>query len=283
MNAMDLLQQSPDGSFAPKLGKGQRILMVGRSGSGKSNAEVSFPGPLYTFDCDNRFKGTTSALKWLGVERYKQIEFDYYNPSDGFAAIDDKLSNFLEQAQKRTLKFKTLCFDSVGSLVYMLALDSQRLRGQHKDFAGKVRGKVKFLHPDDYNYVSTALRLIMFERLFPLNELGINTLCSAWVTDKWGKSRSAGEYDPPEVIGEKIVGPGNAVEEFVGYFDEAYYFRKDPAAIAGRQPKYTVEFNGSFAKTAINLPPGVFDISNKSFYDFWVETVNRPINDVKGK
>ena len=275
MNAMDLVLTNPDGTFSPKLDKGQRILMVGRSGSGKSNAEVSFPAPLYTFDFDNRFKGTTSALKWLGIDRYKQIEFDYYNPLDGFSILDDKLSTFLEQAQKRTLKFKTLCFDSVGSLVYMLALDSQRLRGQHKDFSGKVRGKVKFLHPDDYNYVSTALRLLVYERFFPLNELGINILCSAWVTDKWGKSKSAKEYDPPEVIGEKIVGPGNAVEEFVGYFDEAYYFRKEPAAIAGRQPKYTVEFNGSFAKTAINLPPGEFDISNKSFYEFWVETVNR--------
>lgn len=273
MNMMDLLKDDGDGKYSPKLDKGQRILLVGRSGSGKDNAEVSFPGPVYIFDCDNRAKGAVSAMEWLGVERFKQIDFDYYNPKDGFTALDDKLGTFLEQAQKRQLKFKTIAIDSVGSLIYMLALDSQRLRGESKDFSGKVRGKVKFLHPDDYNYVSTALRLIMYERMFPLNELGINTLFSAWVTDKWGKSKSGGEYDPPEVIGEKIVGPGNAVEEFVGYFDEAYYFRKEAAIIAGRSPRFTVEFNGRFAKTAINLPPGVFDISNMSFYDFWVKKV----------
>ena len=282
MNLMDLVKSNDDGSYSPRLDKGQRILFVGRSGSGKSNAEISFPGPLYVFDCDNRIKGTVSAMEWLRIERFKQIDFDYFNPSDGFTGIDDKLSSFLEQAQTRKLKYKTLCLDSVGSLIYMLALDSQKLRGQGRDISGKVRGKVKFLHPDDYNYVATALRLIVFERFMPLNELGINILCSAWVTDKWGKSKSAKEYDPPEVIGEKIVGPGNTVEEFTGYFDEAYYFRKD-FNFPGSPPKYSVEFSGAFAKTAINLPAGLHDVTGKSFYDYWVETVNRSIYAKKGE
>lgn len=270
MNLMDLVTTNPDGSCSPKLDKGQRVLFIGRTGSGKSNAEISGPGPIYTFDCDNRMKGTSSALSWLGIEKFKQIDFDYYNPSDGFASIDDKLTTFLEQAQKRSLKYKTICIDSVGSLIYLLALDSQRLRGVSSgDIKGKVRGKVKFLHPDDYNYVATALRILMYERFMPLNELGINTFFSAWVTDKWGKSSSGKEYDAPEIIGEKIVGPGNTVEEFNGYFDEAYYFRKEPNVISNLPPKFTVEFNGSFAKTAINLPPGKFDVTGKNFYQFW--------------
>lgn len=280
-NVMDLLSKDAEGNTSLRLDKGQRILMVGKTGSGKSNAEVSFPGPTYTFDCDNRIKGTTSALKWLGEEKFKQIDFDYYNPADGFEAIDQKLTQFLEQAQKRQLKYKTLNFDSTGSLIYLLALDSQRLRGTESKFKGKMRGKVQFLHPDDYNYMGTALRLIMFERIFPLNELGVNTLFSAWVSDKWGKPSGAGEFDPPEVIGEKIVGPGNTIEEFSGYFDEAYYFRKEPSAIPSLGPKYTVEFNGTFAKTAINLPPGKFDVTGKSFYDFWVESAGKSF--MKGK
>jgi hypothetical protein len=276
MNLLDLVTKNEDDSYSPKLDKGQRILLVGRTGSGKSNAEISFPGPAYVFDFDNRIKGTVSALKWLGLEKFKTIDFDYYNPSDGFGVMDDKLSSFLEQAQTRKLKYKTLCFDSVGSIIYTLALESQRLRGANKDFTGKVRGKVKFLHPDDYNYVATAIRLIVFERFMPLNELGINILVSAWITDKWGKGKNSKEYDAAEIIGEKIVGPGNTVEEFNGYFDEAYYFRKE-ASLLHDAPRYTVEFNGTFAKTALNLPPGIFDVTGKSFYDFWVEKVGRSI------
>ena len=76
------------------------------------------------------------------------------------------------------------------------------------------------------------------------------------------------------MIGERILGPGNAVEEFTGYFDELYYFRKEQPLVQGLKPKYTVEFNGPFAKSALGLPPGKFDITNTNFYDFWTKKVN---------
>jgi hypothetical protein len=275
MNALDLLSKVDDLTYVPKLDRGMRMLFVGRSGSGKSNAEVSFPKPLYTFDMDNRFKGATSALKWIGIEGFKQIEFDYYNPKDGFDTLDNKLSDIQVAAETRKAKFKTLCFDSVGTLIFMLGLGSQQLRGATKgDITGKVRGKVQFLHPDDYNYISTGLRMIMYHRIFALNEMGINTIFSAWVADRWAKKVGAGAYDPPEVVGEKILGPGNAVEEFIGYFDEVYYFRKESSIVEGKAPKYTVEFNGALAKSGLGLPPGRFDISNCNFFDFWVGKVN---------
>lgn len=271
MNALSIFEKTEEG-YVPKLDSGLRILTVGRSGSGKSTAEISFPGPIYVFDMDNRFKGTSAAINWLGSEKFSQIEFDYYNPRDGFEAIDTKLTTIFTDTEKKTPKYKTIIFDSVGSLVYTLALDSQRLRGVANE-KGKIRGKLKFLHPDDYQYVSTAFRIITFNYLMPLNEMGINTLLSAWIVDKWAKRPGANEYAPSEVIGERIVGPGNLVEEVIGYFDEVYYFRKEPAIIEGKDPKMTVEFNGSFAKTAIGLPPGKFDITRKNFYTFWSEKV----------
>ena len=270
MNILDLLTKEPDGSFSPKLDKGQRMLFVGRSGSGKTNAEVSFPGPSYTADFDNRMRGAISAMAWLGEERFKTINFDFYNASDGFAGYDSHLTESLDLAQKRKQKNQTELCDSLGALVSCLALDSQRLRGlDKKSFDGKVRGKVHFLHPDDYNYVSTAMRLIMFDRIFPLNELGINTIFSAWVADKWGKPQNAADYAPNEVIGERILGPENIMENFLGYFDEQYYFRKEKPVVEGQAPKFTVEFNGAFAKSALGLPPGKFDITGKNFYQFW--------------
>lgn len=277
MNALELFELK-DGVYRPKVSEGMRFLFVGRSGSGKSTAIVSWPDPSYDFDCDNRFRGAIGAAKWLGIEKFKRIDFKHYNPSDGFDALDTDLNVMINDAEKKRCKYHTLAFESVGTLIFMLALDSQKKRGvkgSTEYMKGKSRGKVEFLHPDDYNYVSTALRLLIYNYIFPLNELGINTIFSAWVADRWGKKQNAKDYDPPEVIGEKILGPGNAVEEFMGYFDELYYFRKEDGIVASQPPKFTVEFSGGLAKSALGLSHGKHDITGKDFYSFWASEVNK--------
>lgn len=279
MNAMDLLNSD----LKPKLKVGTRFLFVGRSGSGKENAAVSFPKRMYEFDCDNRFAGALSAVNWVGADEFRKIDFDFYNPKDGFAAIDDKLTSIHNALDKKQTEIRTVIMSSIGSMAALLALDSQLLRGQSKSesFKGKRRGKVEFLHPDDYNYVSTAFRFLTFERFFPMAELGCNMILTAWVADRWGKKPGAGEYDPPQVIGEKVLAPGNFVEEVVGYFDEVYYFRKHPGII-GKPPRYTVEFNGpSLAKSALGLPTGEVDITGRSFYSAWYNLVTT--GDIEGK
>lgn len=278
MKLLDLMTKNSEGEFVPRLATGQRMLFVGRSGSGKGNAGVSFPKPMYVFDIDNRMKGTVSAHKWLGVEEFGKIDFDFYNARDGFAAVDNKLSEIFESSKRGACKYKTIQISSLGSFVQMLALDSQRLRGTDKGFSGKIRGKVKFLHPDDYNYVSTAFRIIMFDYLMPMAEAGINILFDAWVVDKWGKEPGATEYAASTVTGERLIGPDKLCEEFVGYFDEVYYFRRGKPMFQGKPPKYTVEFNGSFAKSALQLPPGEVDITGVNFFQTWkslVEETNK--------
>lgn len=274
MKAIDLL----DENLIPKLGNGFVGLFVGRSGSGKTCAEASFTkyGKLYIFDSDNRIRGLLEAARWLGKDRMNLIEFDYYNPRDGFKSIDDKLSMFIAQANSGKLEYRTLVFDSIGSLVYMLALDSQYLRGL-KSQSGKVRGSVKFLHPDDYNYVSMAFRQLMFNGVMPLAEKGVNIIFSGWLVGKWAKRPGSEDYAPAEEIGERLVGPQNLAEEVIGYFDEVYKFVKEPVF---RGAKYTVEFNGSFAKTALGLPSGKFDITGRDFLTVWEEKIkDRKLNE----
>lgn len=276
MNAMDLLEVNDLGQHVPKLSVGHRFLFIGRSGSGKSNAITSFPGPIYDFDCDNRFKGAVPSFRWLGVEKFRTINFDYYNPKDGFEAIDNKLNEIANNAEKKKFDYQTIAIESVGTLIYTLALDSQKKRNAIKtpgEAKGKIRGRVEFLHPDDYNYVSTAMRLLMYNYIFPLNEMGITTIFTAWPTDKWGKKQGAQPYDPPEVIGEKILGPGNTVEEVMGYFDETYVFRKIPPITSTQSPKFVVEFSGGLAKTCYGLAAGDHDVTSKSFFDLWSEMV----------
>lgn len=282
MNALDLMEQNEAGIYVPKLTQGNRFLFIGRSGSGKSNALASFPGKIYDFDCDNRFKGAVSSVKWLGVDKFRQIDFDFYNPKDGFEAVDNKLNTIANEIEGKRSSVRTIGFESVGTLIYMLALDSQKKRGLTAgDIKGKKRGKVEFLHPDDYNYVSTAMRLLMYNYIFPLNEMGVNVIFTAWPTDKWGKKAGAGPYDPPEVIGEKILGPGNTVEEVMGYFDEVYVFEKKKPITSTQLPKFVVEFHSGLAKTAYGLPGGEHDISNTSFFDLWSEMIKSTLKEGK--
>jgi hypothetical protein len=273
MNALDLFTKDGE-DFNLRLDKGQRVMFVSRSGHGKSSALVSYPSKIYVFDFDNRFRGIAPSIRWLGKEKFQGIDFDFYNPNDGFAAIDDKMNTLVNLAVRRQCPYQTIGFESVGTLLSMFTLDSQRLRGAVKESGGKVRGRVKFLHPDDYNYALTAMRLLMFNYIFPLNELGINTIFSAWVADKWGKPSNAKEFDPPEVIGERIIGPGNTVEEIMGYFDDLYYFRKHRPMISGQAPRFTVEFNGGLAKTPYPLPNGEVDITSANFFQIWKEKIN---------
>jgi hypothetical protein len=268
MNVLDLFEKD---STVPRIDKGFVGLFVGRSGSGKTCAEASFAryGRMYIFDSDNRIRGIAASAKWLGLDIVKNIDFDFYNPQDGFKAIDDKLTIFKAQAQKRELVYKTLCFDSCGSLIYMLALDSMRLRG--KD-SGRARGSLKFLHPDDYNYVSMAFRQIMFNGVFPLAEMGVNVIFSGWLVTRWGKRKDANDYEPPEEIGVRLVGPQNLAEEIIGYFDEIYTFEKK-VTVEGFPPRFFVEFNGEFSKTSLGLPAGRFEITGKDFLAFWQEKI----------
>ena len=268
MNALDLLTKNDNGTYSPKFERGNRMLFAGKSGEGKSNAEVSFPGPIYVFDCDNRFKGATSACSWLGIERFKQIDFDFYNPNDGFKKLDEKLNILANDAVSRKCKFNTIVFDSIGSMCAMLGLDAIKMKGGAKV---KSIGDVKFLGPEEYNYISTAFRLLMFNYIFTLNKAGINTIFSAWIVDRYGKKPSTPDYAPAEIIGEKIMGTGNMIAETMGYFNEVFQFRKENSPLYGKPPIYTVEYNnGDIAKNSLNLPLGKFDITSKSFYDEWL-------------
>lgn len=276
-NALSLLNKTESGEFVPKIEKGMTLLHVGRHGAGKTCANFSFPGATYVFDMDQRMKGGASSLVWLGKEKLSKIDFDTYTVDKGFAKINDKMEELLTLAQARKCSYQNILFESIGALTKLLALDSKALRGSE----GKKRGSLRFLTPDDYNYVSAAMSEIIFEFALPMSTLGHNVIFSAWIVDKWGKPvdsnglpLSGSEFAPNVVIGEKLLATDKLAEEIPGYFNEIHYFRKEKGL---RGPKYTVEFNGTFARNTLGLVPGQIDITNKSFYDCWKEQIEKCI------
>jgi hypothetical protein len=282
MNALDLLTRTPEGDFKPKIDKGFVGLFVGHSGSGKDCAEASFAklGKMYVFDVDNRIRGLLAASTWLGSDIIKNIDFDFYNPRDGFIAIDKKCDQFLAAANTRQLEYKTICFNSTSSMVYSLAIESRRARGQK----GRVLAGLQFTDPGDYNFMSMAMRQIQFLYAMPLAELGVNIIFSGHLVDRWEKPKKdpeAGitEYSPNIIVGHKLLGPDKLAEELPGYFDEVYLFKKE--SITDKMNRYSVEFSGQFAKTTLPIAGKSLDLTNKSFYDEWKALVESQTYVVK--
>lgn len=277
MNVLDLLVKTPEGEFRPKTDKGIVALFVGASGSGKDCAQWSMPGPMYVFDIDNRIRGGLASLVWLGQDKLKEIDFDFYNPEDGFDAIDIKFEQLLIEAKARRCKYKTICVNSTSSMVYMLAISARRMRK-----SGRQVGRLKMTDPSDYNFMSMAFRQIQFLYAMPLAELGINVIFAGHLADKWVKPIPNEElgitaYSPAERQGQKLLGPAQLGEEIPGYFDETYEFYRIEL---GDQNKYYVKFSGDFAKTSYPIR-GELDITGKSFYEAWKAKVESTTFKVK--
>lgn len=252
-------------------------LFAGKSGSGKTAAIASLAelGPMYIQDIDQRARGMLGCTH-LNPEVLSNIEIDQsITFSSGWQALDKKLEIFKIKQEQRQSSFKTLVVESAYTLQQMLIADSMRLRGMDKNsFKGKVRGGMRFFHPDDYNYASTGLKQIVYEYFLSLR---CNVIVSGWVVDEWGKPQGEGnEYSDNVVVGKKLLGTDKFVSEFPGYFDEVYYFNKEETGASSNPLKFTVQFETSLAKTSRQelRGKGVVDLTHKSFYKVYQELLN---------
>lgn len=258
-------------------------MFVGDSGCGKTGAEVSFveAGPVELYDLDKRSKGIIGVERFIGKELLEKNLTIHRNidVSNGFEELDKSLTmngiRAKELARTGESLKHTVVMDGAGTLSKILLYDSMRIRGAggKSQFEGKIRGKLKFPHPDDYNYVSAAIHQLQYNYFLPLR---MNFILSAWTVDKWGKDPSQGnnEFAGNIVVGKKIAGLTEKLSsEMPGYFDEVYYFEKNETGIASKPLQYTVEFESSIAKTCIPKLQGLgkVDITGKSFYRHYQE------------
>jgi anion-transporting ArsA/GET3 family ATPase len=243
-------------------------LFIGKNGSGKTVAEASFArlGPLKLYDADMRSRGILGAAKTLGKEILERIEVFQPKIEEGWAGIDKEMEMDLIKQASGQFRFKTVVFDSLATMQKLFILDSQRLRGKG---TGKMRGKIQFWTPDDYNYCSMAFAQFFYGYA---RKLKCNIIVSGWMVDRWGKQHKDGEEENPyaenEVIGQKIVLTEKLAEEVPGYFDEIYTFEKEESSV-GSGIKYVVNFESTLAKTCHESLRAKkrMDFTNKVFYD----------------
>lgn len=254
--------------YAPFVG-----LFVGESGAGKSVAEASWveAGTVTLLDLDKRAKGIQGGENIIGRELLeKNLTIDRsIDTTNGFKALDDRLSILQVKAQMNQKECETLVIDGVGTLTKTLLYDSMRLRATDKGFSGKTRGVLKFPHPDDYNYSSAGIHQLQYNCFLRLK---CNFILSGWVVDRWGKDPADNnDYSGNIVIGKKLNLTEKLASEVPGYFDEIYYFSKSETGIGSKPLQFWVEFETSLAKTSNSKLRGLgkLDITGKSFYKMY--------------
>jgi hypothetical protein len=234
---------------------------VGRSGSGKTVAEASFPGDKHFMDFDGRIGGL-DGVDWIDRDK---ITYDYYPPRDKqlIGNINKKLDAWLVASSVGQHIPETLVTDSITSETYAYLCQSIPLT--HNGQSGKWLGPVAMAGPADYGLEAQATYDYMsFLRSLPIN----NIIVSAHYVDRYGKADQSNPYSENIVIGKKLSVRDKIGENIQIYFDHIMEFERE---VVNDEERFYVTFRGDLARTSFSwLPAGKHDITGKNFYEFMI-------------
>lgn len=244
-------------------------LFIGKSGSGKTCAACSFPGPIEVMDFDGRIRGIMGA-PWIKKE---DIMYEFYPPKeDGLLQkIMDKLNTYYLQYKMGQTQIlpRTVILDSLTSET--LAVVQQALKLTHEGTKGKKLGNVMMPGPEDYGVEAN----FTYQMLAALRSLPIqNVIVSAHIVDKYGKPPGTDNpYADSVVIGEKLSIRDKISENTQIYFDHIFRFdRKE----VGNSIRFYVKYWSDLARTSFTeLPTGEIDITGKNFYEDLMQRVKK--------
>lgn len=248
---------SPDSRFV--------ALFVGRSGSGKTVAEASFPKPIEFMDFDGRIRGLLGA-PWIDRS---EITYTYYPPKmDGLIpALNKKLEGMMTMASVGQPLPKTFVTDSITNQNYAFICQSIGLTHTGSNKAGDKKGR--FIGPiamagiEDYGLeAQAAYDYMAFMKSLPFQ----NIIVSAHYIDRFGKDpASDSEYAPSVLIGKKLSIRDKISENIQTHFDHIFEFERK---VVNGHEKFYVLFRGDLARTSYEkLPEGQIDITGKNFYE----------------
>lgn len=242
--------------------KGQFILMVGDSGSGKTCAANSYPGLNYNFDFDRRIRGATAYKPLSDKIKDGNIHYDYWMKDKTYSEVASRLDSFEKKAKARRLDYKNIILSSLTSLEAFMVADSWKYTNvKTKKGEDKVRvyGNIKLPGYDQWGYEQVAFSEII-DTLKLISTLGINCIVDA----HW-----APEFDEKG----NPVGKGIAIRPKLGKnilkdFDEVYYFEK--LFVGGKDRGSTIHrciFRNELARTSFQELPNVLDWTGKNFFE----------------
>ncbi len=223
-----------------------KLLIVGASGSGKTIAACSFPGPIMVMDFDGKI---SSAAKFYSGDKEKldSINFNAYSkmPIKGDAKLVRKprVQAFLDDVQaiynlqntKQPLPYKTIVIDSITTLADSI-MEDYRMVSQ----TGVKRPNVDQNSMSDYGLLATHFKQIM-TGLLALDCHIVFISHSLLMKDE-----SSG------IITNEIMFPGSTASKLGIYFEEVYFAKYDQAGKNVWQTK--PDPRTSFCRTQRKLP-----------------------------
>lgn len=262
-----LINRKPENRFL--------ALFVGRSGSGKTVAEVSFPKPLHVEDFDGRIGGAQieqpdgKQVSWLPLD---EITYDYYPPRK--QGLIDDINKHLEELQNLgqlapAVKFiKTHVTDSITNECYAFICQALPLTHFSQDNGRQVRrgrwlGAISMAGPEDYGFESQGIAdYVSWLKTLPIQ----NVIVSAHSVDVYGKPEDDNGNELPYansiVVGKKLSIRDKISENIQTNFDHIFEFERDVE-------KFYVTFKGKLARTSYSwLPSGRHEWTNRNFYEF---------------
>jgi hypothetical protein len=265
-------------------------LFVSRSGGGKSTAAASFPKPEF-MDFDGRIRGVINSLH-LFKDR---ISFEQFLPPKGWDAIDKYIELLHMQCMQKINSVQTLIPDSITSFCNLMISESIRIQEGRviKGNGSKSKG-LRIAGINDYQYEVSAVYQF-FSCLRSLTSY-INIIATAHIIPRFEKPllrdtrgetthSSDGElvhnpFAEMEEVGETLAIRAKVEANTLIFFDEVYRFEKKQDNKGNI--KYYVNFDTDLARSALGLK-GEHDITDKNFYDFWKEEVNKVYESSKSR
>lgn len=251
-------------------------LLVGRSGDGKSYAGASFPHPFLEIDPDLRFGGISNAINQGILHDPAGIDYEQFSPTSGWPKLEKLIEQLDSDRITNKFKYKSIGVGSVTSLSRMALnfskqFQSGKMIGPKDKDGNKLRDSslIRIAGPSDYNVEASAVHDFFDHlRTYPCN-----ILVTGHTVNKWGKEKDdVGDFQPAEVIGEKLSIRDNLGENIQSYFDNVWRFSR---RLEGGELKFYVEFATDLAKNGFGIPPGAYDITNKEFYPFLLELITK--------
>lgn len=232
-----------------------RVLFVGKSGSGKSTAAVTFPPRRFMIDLDRRARSIAGT---------PDLTIYQPGPRDGWQDISPVLDKTIADAEGK-YPFQTTIISSVTSALAIFTNDSLNFIKSGKDVKDDPEAKagaMKFgslLIPGMRNYL---FRGACMDQLF-LNtvvQLPNNVIVEAHIMDEYNKDG--------EKIGEALIAPDKLSQSLPGNFDEIWYF--ETVDVSNSVRRHKCWFHGKkMARTAFKSlqKVGSIDWTDKNFYE----------------
>jgi hypothetical protein len=196
-----------------------KILNCAPSGYWKTRMSVTFPDPIWVFDCDDRIYGALD----IAIARKKTVEYDTYLPNDptSFDRLMVRVDELIKLAAQGKFPYKTVVLDTITT-----ACDGAMIRGMPvtKAFYKPSRPVVSIPRGDSVEVPVQAdyqTQGVMVSRLIgKLAILPCHVIANAHEYTQYNKAG--------ELLAKLIQAPGQQRTSLPSLFNELWRMTSDP-------------------------------------------------------